>query len=537
MNFVDWIILFGYMGVILLIGYLTSKSNKSENDYFQGGRSLPWYAVAISVGMTMLSAGAFISNPGWIYTEGLLAGASNITLPLCIVFCTCTILPIIYNSKVTTMGQFVNMRFGVRTRMVTLVLWLLNSFVLIGGFVYTPSLVLQSITGISLNIWVPIIMIIAITYTVTGGIKAVIWTDTVQGILLAIGVAIALFVAFSDVGMPFADAMAVAKEAGKTISFDFNFRWDNYNIYLCLIGSFVMWVSYFGFNQEQVQRYVTSRSVRDVKKTGILSTAIMIGVYWMTYMLGVILYVFYKSNTNTLDFANSNNIFVDFIINYMPTGIVGLMVAGVFAAAMSSLDSILNSATAAFVKDIYEPYLTKGKKEASLKQSMLFTCGIAVVAVIFVYLYLSNSNGSIMQSIGSMSAPMQGTLTAVLMMILFLPFVNDKGCAAGCLVGFALSLVLKNVLGAYNINWLWGYVYSTGLALVLSCLFSATIFRDAQAQEKAYPYTLKGATEAMRGLKDATGYEIRPLKFDRFFVIPLVMLAILILFLAYVQYI
>ena len=244
----------------------------------------------------MLSAGAFISNPGWIYTEGLLAGASNLTIPLCIVFCTCTILPILYHSKVTTMGQFVNMRFGVRTRMVAIIVWLLNSFVLIGGFIYTPALVLQSITGISLNVWVPVTMIVAIIYTISGGIKAVIWTDTLQGVVLAIGAVVALIVAFSNLDQSFGEVMTLAAAVGKTISFDFDFRMDNYNIVLCVIGSFVMWVSYFGFNQEQIQRYVTARSVRDVKKTGILSTLLMVGIYWMTYILGLVLYAFYQNN-------------------------------------------------------------------------------------------------------------------------------------------------------------------------------------------------------------------------------------------------
>lgn len=534
MRLLDWSILLAYMAAVLIIGMVTGKSNKSDTDYFQGGRNIPWYAVAMSVGMTMLSAGAFISNPGWIYSDGLLAGASNITLPLCIVFCTSTILPILYHSKVTTMGQFVNMRFGVRTRMVTLVLWLLNSFVLIGGFVYTPSLVLQSITGVSLNIWVPVIMVLAIAYTVSGGIKAVIWTDALQGVLLAIGVVIALIVAFTNMGMPFSEVLSIASDAGKTISFDFNFRWDNYNIYLCIFGSFVMWVSYFGFNQEQIQRYTTARSIRDVKKTGILSTVMMIGVYWMTYILGVILFVFYKSNPSTLDFANSNNIFVDFIINYMPTGIIGLMVAAVFAAAMSSLDSVLNSATATFVKDIYEPYLAKGK-EATMKQSMIFTCLISVVAVGFIYLYLSGSNSSIMQSIGSMSAPMQGTLTGVLFMMLFMPFVNDKSCAYGCIVGFVLSLIIKSSLAGFDINWLWGYVYSTLLAVIIPCILGATVLKDAAATEKAYPYTLKGANKAMQGVIDETGYEILPMKIDRYFVWPLVIFAALVVFLIYIQ--
>ena len=510
------------------------KSNKSEDDYFQGGRSLPWYAVSVSVGMTMLSAGAFISNPGWIYTEGLLAGASNLTIPLCIVFCTCTILPILYHSKVTTMGQFVNMRFGVRTRMVAIIVWLLNSFVLIGGFIYTPALVLQSITGISLNVWVPVTMIVAIIYTISGGIKAVIWTDTLQGVVLAIGAVVALIVAFSNLDQSFGEVMTLAAAVGKTISFDFDFRMDNYNIVLCVIGSFVMWVSYFGFNQEQIQRYVTARSVRDVKKTGILSTLLMVGIYWMTYILGLVLYAFYQNNPHVLDFANSNNIFVDFIMHYMPSGVVGLMVAAMFAAAMSSLDSVLNSATAMFVKDIYEPYLAKGKK-ATLKQSMLFTCGISVVAVIFVYVYLSGSNSSIMQSIASMSAPMQGTLTGLLFMMLFMPFVNDKGASVGCLSGFIISLIIKSFESAWGWNWLWCYVYATVLAMVLSCLLSATVFRDPEATRKAYPYTLKGASESMKGVTDATGYEIRPLKFDRYAAGPIIIFVALLIFLAWIQ--
>lgn len=538
MQIVDWGILLAYMAVVLLIGYFTGKSNNSESDYFQGGRSLPWYAVAISVGMTMLSAGAFISNPGWIYNDGLIAGVSNITLPLCIVFCTMTILPILYHSKVTTMGEFVNMRFGGKTRIVTLILWLLNSFVLIGGFVYTPSLVLQGITGVSLNVWVPVIMVLAIIYTISGGIKAVIWTDTLQGIILAIGVVIALIVAFSGIGMPFGDVLAIAKEAGKTVSFDFNLRWDNYNIYLCIFGSFVMWVSYFGFNQEQVQRYVTARNIRDVKRTGILSTLLMVGVYWATYILGIILFVFYKSHTNTLDFANQNNIFVDFIMNYMPHGVIGLMVAGVFAAAMSSLDSVLNSATATFVKDIYEPYITKGKKKATMKQSMLFTLGTAVVAVCFVYWYLSGSDSSIMQAIGSASAPMQGTLTGVLFIMLFMPKVNDKSCALGCVLSFACTLLVKSTESYWSVggvNWLWCYVYATAFALIFPCLLSATVFKDEEAAKRAYPYTLKGANELMKGVRDETGYEVRPLQFDRFFWGPIAIFIGLIIFLAVIQ--
>ncbi len=534
MTLIDWGMLLAFFVAIITIGTVVGKSNKSGDDYFQGGRGMPWYAISISVGMTMLSAGAFIGNPGWTYTQGLIAGMSNITIPLCIVFCTCTILPILYYTKVTTMGQFVSMRFGVRTRMTTIVLWLFNSFVLIGGFVYTPALVLQSITGLPMNLWVVVIMFVGVIYTILGGIKGAIWADTLQGVVLLVGAIIALVIAFANMGMPFGEVLSIAGESGKTVSFDFDFRWDNYNIYLCIIGSFAMWVSYFGFNQEQIQRYVTARSIRDVKKTGILSTLLMIGIYWVTYTLGIILFVFYQSNMHTLDLSNSNNIFVDFIINYMPNGVVGLMVAAVFAAAKSSLDAIMNSTAATFVKDIYEPYIAKGKK-ATLKQSMLFTLIIAVIDIIFVFLYLSGSSASIMQTIASMSAPMQGTLTGVLLMMLFMPFVNDKGCSLGCILGFIISLVLKSFESAWGINWLWCYVYAVLFAIILSCLFSATLFRDPEATKRTYPYTLKGATEAMRGVTDETGYEIRPLKFDRYAAAPIIIFIVLLIFLAIIQ--
>lgn len=530
----DWIILFAYMAVVLLIGAWSGKSNKSEEDYFQGGRSLPWYAVGVSVGMTMLSAGAFISNPGWIWSEGMVAGFSNIALPLCIVFCTCTILPMLYHAKVTTMGEYLNLRFGGRTRIVSLILWLLNSFVLIGGFVYTPSLVLENITGVSLNIWVPVIMVLAIAYTVSGGIKAVVWTDTLQGVLLVIGAILALIIAFSDINMPFGQVLSTASQTGLTVSYDMNMRLDNYSVLVCLVGGFVMWVSYFGFNQEQIQRYVTARNIRDVKRTGILSTLMMCGIYWLTYILGIILFVFYQSHTSTLDFANSNNVFVDFIVNYMPNGVKGMMVAAVFAAAMSSLDSVLNSATATFVKDVYEPYLAKGKK-ASMKQSMLFTCVIAVVAVAFVYIYLSGSSSSIMKSIGAMCAPMQGVMTGILFILLFVPSVNDKACAYGSLIGFVLALLVKSVEGAYGVNWLWCYVYATAFGFLVPCVLAATVFRDPEAAKKAYPYTLKGANERMKGVTDETGYEIRPLKFDRYFFWPIVIFVVLLVLLAVVQ--
>ncbi len=529
----DWIVLVVYMIIVMGVGTWAGKNNESESDYFQGGRNIPWYAVGISVGMTMLSAGGFIGNPGWAYADGLLIGVVNVIIPICIVFSTLTILPMIYDSGVTTIGEFLQLRFGSKTRMVALIVWLMNSFVLIGGFVYTPSLVLQNVTGVSLNVWVPIIVVLAIIYTVVGGIKAVIWTDVLQGVILLIGVIAGLFLAVNAVDMSLSEVLSVAGEAGHTTTFLFDFKWDNYNIWMAFFAGFICWVSYFGFNQEQIQRYVTARSVRDIKKTGITSSVVMMGIYWLCYILGIVLFVFYQTNEPTLDLANSNNVFVDFILNHMPTGLVGILLAAVFAAAMSSLDSVLNSATAVFTKDIYEKYISKGK-EATFKQSMIFTIIIGIIVVIFVYLYLGESSSSIMQTIGSMSAPLQGTLTGIMFSLLFFKSVNDKGCAIGSTIAILISFFIKNNEAAWGIHWMWGYVYSAGLGLILSYIISVML-PNKEESEKAYQYTLQGTIERMKDTKDATGYEIRPLKFDIYAVLTIAVFVVLCAVLAYIQ--
>ncbi|WP_428868872.1 sodium:solute symporter family transporter, partial [Clostridium sediminicola] len=146
----------------------------------------------------------------------------------------------------------------------------------------------------------------------------------------------------------------------------------------------------FGFDQGQVQRYLTAKNIKNIKKGGIMSSIAMQLIYWFCMFLGVVLFVFYKTNPSTLDFGNSNLIMTDFLLNYVPTGLLGILLAATFAAAMSSIDSILNSLTAVFTKDIYEPYITK-KKDTPLSTTIMFSVIFGVIIVGFVYAGLSGN--------------------------------------------------------------------------------------------------------------------------------------------------
>ena len=153
-----------------------------------------------------------------------------------------------------------------------------------------------------MKIWVPLLIIMTTFYAVAGGIKAAIWADMIQGIILFTGLVLGIIVASSGLDMPLGAAINIARQAGLTQSFDFSFSGNKLTIWCAFIGGFCMWAGYFGFDQGQVQRYITAKDVRTIKKTGIMSSIGMQSIYWLCFFLGIILYVFYQTNAHTLDF-------------------------------------------------------------------------------------------------------------------------------------------------------------------------------------------------------------------------------------------
>ena len=532
MQWIDILIFAAYLVGILVLGMVVGKDNSSGEEYFSGGRSMPWYAIGLSVGLTMISANTFIGGPGWGYFDGIMGAMVNITVPLAIFFITYTILPIVYHHRVVTVYEYVYKRFGTKTRMLNVVAWLIQSLIFVGGFVYTPALVVEAITGVSMKIWVPLIVLLAVIYTVAGGIKAVIWTDMIQGIILFIGLILSVGVATGSLGMPLGEAMNTARDAGLLKSFDFSFNGSELTVWCAFIAGFCMWAGYFGFDQGQVQRYVTAKNVKKIKKTGILSSAGMQLIYWLCFFLGTILYVFYQSNPHSLDFANTNNVMIDYLINYCPNGLLGILLAATFAAAMSSIDSVLNSMSAVFVRDIYEPYITKKPGSTPLSKSMIFSAAASVIVVLFVYLYLGDNTASILAVIGEFTAPTASTLTGILLISLFMPSVNDKGCFWGSILAIVTSLVIGHFTP--DLYYLWSYAYGTGLCMLFSWILSR-VWRDDAATEKTYPYTLKGSLAYLKGKTDETGCSMEPLKVDKYGYIILGILVVQIVILAWLQ--
>lgn len=506
-SIIDVSIIVGYLLLMLVVGYMSGKDNKNQNDYFLGSRSMPWIPVALSVAATMISANGFIGGPGWAYTSGMYPVMVNIGVPLAILCAISITTPIIYRMRVTSVYEYMGYRLGKYTRGLTILQFFVNSLIQVSSMVYIPVLILQMITGWSFYVLVPIVVFIAIAYTLMGGIKAVIWTDSIQMVVIVGAVILIIYEAVNGIGLNLFDTLKVAQETGKLNTIDFSTDITVTNTFWAtLIGGTIMWIRYFCFDQSQVQRVLTSKSLKSAKNSFLVSAFVMNIVYYVMLLVGVILFVFYKGR----EFETSNEVMIHFILNEMPIGAVGLIIAGVFAAAMSSVDSLLNSMSAVFTKDIYEHYL---KKEASLKSSMTITVIIGLIMTVIILVGFSGSVKSILDLVGNYISYFAGPATGAFLLAMFTYKAHDKGVAGGFLIGLIAGYFISV---KYSVSWLWNPAIGCVITVISGYILSM-IIKSNQDVEKIKEFTALGMRENLikNGEKREGGVSTIPFSFGK----------------------
>ncbi|MEG1410209.1 MAG: sodium/solute symporter [Terrisporobacter sp.] len=510
---IDAFIVVAYMAVMLLMGYLVGKDNKNQEDYFLAGRSMSWFPVGLSVAATMISCNAFIGGPGWGYENGLLPFMQNIAVPLSIFISITIFTPMLYKLKLTSIYEYIELRLGNKTRMISVLAFMANSLIQVSSMVFIPSLVLNRFTGISIHVIIPIIVVTAILYTLIGGIKAVIWTDALQMLVIWGGVIGGIIYTFSNSGIGFFETLSTAGEIGKLSAIDFSINTSLFNengAWVALLGGSVMWLRYFAFDQSQVQRMNTAKSIKDLKKSLVISGILMNTLFFIFVILGSLLFVQFGG----MEFANSNDVMVEFIGN-LPVGLIGLLLAGLFAASMSSVDSILNSMSTVFVKDIYERYITKGK-EASLKTSMLISLLWGVLICLVTVVAFSGTTKSILAVIGNYISYISGPSCGVFLLAMLTKKANDKGTAIGSVLGFVFVLIFGQVAG---LTWMWNSAVGTIATIVFGYIASCLI--KEKLPKNAEEYTLLGYRKKMitEGNTYEDGISLLPFKIDKYGVI------------------
>ena len=511
MSLIDFSIIIIYMLIMLFMGYFLGKGNKNQDDYFLAGRSMPWIPVALSVAATMISANSFIGAPGWAYLSGISPFMVNITVPLAIMMALYTTIPIFYNLKLTSVYEYSEKRLGPISRTVTVLGFLLNSLIQVSSMVYIPALIVSKFTNFDIKSSVVIIVVVAIIYTLLGGIKGVIWTDTIQMLLLWGGLFFAFFYILKATNLTIGETYNVAFESGKLHAIDFTFNLNSTNgFWASLMGGFVMWFRYFALDQVQVQRLLTSKSYKGIKNSFVFSAVIMNLLYFLFLILGVMLFIYYDG----AEFSSANDIMIDFIGNKLPVGVVGLLLSGVFAAAMSSIDSLLNSMSTVYTKDIHERFISKGSKESSLKNTMIISGIFGILIIGFTIIGFSGTLKSVLDTIGSYISYISGPMCGGFLLALLTTKANDKGVSLGIILGMIFTYLINNL---FVYSWIWNPLIGLLLTFLIGFLCSF-LFKETKSKDEIYRYTILGQRKEIieKGEITEEGVNKLPLSLDRY---------------------
>lgn len=512
MHWIDWTVLLAFLAYTVWDGTRKGKDSNNIEEYLLAGRSMPWWAAGLSIMATQASAITFIGTTGIAYTEDMRFVQVYLAIPFAMILICVFLVPFFSKMKAFTAYEVLEERFGLKTRLTTSALFLVSRGLALGTVIAAPSYVLALLLNLPLSITIIIIGVIATIYTMIGGMAGVISTDVKQMVIMMFGLifcfVLIIFNLPEEVG--FGDALYLAGSLDKLTALDLSFDLsERYNVWSGVIAALFLMLSYFGTDQTQVQRYLTTPSVSEARNSLLMSAYAKVPMQFFILLLGVMLYVFFifndapisfrasdpvaqteeqlqreqqiyeqyseakiarqeaaiaiseeRSEANqqafveadasfnearqaeldlqseilTADVNDTNYIFPYFILNFVPIGIIGLIIAGIFAAAMSSIDSQLNALSAVSIVDWYQRLDNNKHGELHyLKYSRWTTLGWGVFATLSA-LALGETR-SIIELVNQIGSYFYGSILGVFILMLWVKKANGTGALAGLASG------------------------------------------------------------------------------------------------------
>jgi len=522
----NWSILIVYILANLLLGYVLSKKVNSAEDFYLGQRTMPWWAIGISVVATYVSALSFLGGPAWVYEESLAVVAIHVNYPLVIFIVISFFLPFFYNSGVASIYEYQERRFGVASRSVMSGIFLVSQVLTSAAILYATALVIEFITGVYVVTAIVVVSVIAVMYTMMGGIRAVIWTDVIQAGVLFVGALLIFFALLEEMPVSVGEMLATLKSTGKANALDWSFDFaKEATVWSGVIAMTLFHTTVYGANQMMVQRTLAAKSIGDAKKSFLMMGYAAFFIYFLFMFLGVLFYGYYEGR----EFENGNTIILQFAADYGLPGLLGVIAAAVIAASMSSLDSSLNSMATVSTVDFYERFFKPGEDSSHyLKFSRVMTLVWAVLIVIPAILY-SQSEGSILQTLSQVGSYFVGAKLSMYGLGFFSKHATEKGVLTGVAVGF---VVIWWVATNTDIAWPW-YCLIGGVVNVVVSLVTSLVIDGRQSEYS--PYTIKGQQAQFNADGQAQtedGWSLVPGRIDRASYGLLVFFVLSVLFLA-----
>ncbi len=567
MSQLDWIVLSVTLASIISYGLYKSRTSKNLEGYFLSNRSMPWYLVLLSIMGTQASAITFLSAPGQAFTDGMRFVQYYFGLPIAMVILCITFVPLFSKLKVFTAYEYLEQRFDIKTRVFTSSLFLISRGLSTGISIYAPSIIISSLLGWDI-FWTNIILGgLLIIYTVSGGARAVAYTQQLQMAIIFVGMFAAGYyiVHYLPSGIGFKEALKVSGANGKlnvittgisAKGFDFK---DRYNIISGVIGGFFLALSYFGTDQSQVGRYLTAKDNTESKLGLLMNGLIKVPMQFFILLIGALLFTFYQFNTAPIfynksvddkakqtsykaelagiesqynlaqhkqqalttryvaqenniaikdslqiastqltslqkqyktvlkkalprsDTNDTNYIFLRFVVDYLPKGLVGLLIAIIFIASWGSIAAALNALASCTVIDFHLRFrnLKEYNKadiaqcESDYRTSKYYTLGWGIFCIITAE--LSTGIGSLIEAVNVLGSLFYGVILGIFLVAFYLKKVQSNAVFYAAIIGelIVIALFILDKYDVIGLGFLWLNVAGALVVVLLSLLFQA----------------------------------------------------------------
>lgn len=529
MSSIDWIILVVVLLAIVAYGIYKSRTSKNLEGYFLSNRSMPWALVLLSIMGTQASAITYLTGPGQAYTDGMRFVQYYFGLPFAMIVISIFFVPVYCRLKVFTAYEFLEKRFDLKTRTFTSFLFLLSRGLSTGVSIYAPSIILCSIMGWNIYYTNILMGGLLIIYTMSGGAKAVAHTQKLQMIIVFISLFLIAFIAVRMLphGMGFKDAVHEAASYGKmnvitTGMTSKGFDWkDKYNIWSGLIGGFFLALSYFGTDHSQVGRYLTAKTAKESQKGLLMNGLVKIPMQFFILMIGILIFSFYlyhkapvffdeskvtaaqstpyagklnaieseynaafasknmmlsdslrkeystvlKVALNDKDVKDTNFIFLRFVKDNLPIGLIGLLFAVIFLSSWGSIAAALNSLAAVTVIDFHKKFIQKKETaQDDYKVSQWYTFGWGVFSII-IAMFAQNIGNSLIEAVNILGSIFYGVILGIFLVAFWIKRIGANAVFISAIIS---EIAVISVYKADIISFLWLNVIGALLVIVLS---------------------------------------------------------------------
>lgn len=496
MNGLDWAIMVAYMAAMIGMSWFLGQKQTDAKSYYLGGNNLNWWSIGISTMATQCSTNSLLGAPAFIITSGLLWLQYEFAVPVAMVLIMMFLLPFYRKLNLISIYEYLERRFDLTTRTLLSIMFQFVRAFGTGVTVYGISLVLEEILGMPFWVAVLLLGVVTIIYDMLGGMEAVVLSDVIQMAILYLGILLCVVYSLDAVGgldrvlelFPQTGAV-LAQHTGKAFQFsgftaiDFSGHGlgdgKSFAFWPMLFGGLFLYVSYYGCDQTQVQRELSSKNMDDTNLSLMLNGLLRFPLVCTYCFMGVCIGAYIVEHPEFLQElesggeANLNLAVPMFVLHKLPHGVIGLVIVALFSAAMSSLDSTINSLSATTSMDIYQRLYVRGRWETTnreqLIQSRVFTVFWGIVCTGFAFKVGGISN-SVIESINKISSLASGPILALFLLGILTTRANGKGACLGLLGGVGFDAYLWQCQP--NVSWLWWNVLGFIVAYVIGYVFS-----------------------------------------------------------------